>query len=177
MAHRAVSVARSAYPDLAVLAYASFGGAAQELREAGATEVVSADHAATKLLVWDALSRAGIDDDRAHTVLNRVLDKAIVKAKRPVTLSAEQKDTPRCNHTDSVTIQAAPEPAVCPECVAQGDSWVHLRICMTCGHMGCCDSSKNKHATKHFESSQHPIIKSLEPGEDWAWCYVDKVTF
>ena len=54
------------------------------------------------------------------------------------------------------------------------DTWVHLRICMRCGHVGCCDNSKNKHATAHFKASGHPIIKSIEPGEDWAWCYVDE---
>ena len=55
-----------------------------------------------------------------------------------------------------------------------GDVWVHLRLCLSCGHVGCCDSSKNKHATKHFRATQHPIIRSLEPGEDWRWCYVDE---
>jgi hypothetical protein len=62
----------------------------------------------------------------------------------------------------------------CKECLALGDEWVHLRLCMSCGHVGCCDSSKNKHATKHFHTSHHPLIKSFEPGEDWWWCYVDE---
>jgi len=56
-----------------------------------------------------------------------------------------------------------------------GDSWVHLRLCLTCGHVGCCDSSKNQHATKHFHATTHPIMRSLEPGEDWGWCYVDEI--
>ena len=56
-----------------------------------------------------------------------------------------------------------------------GDTWVHLRLCRTCGHVGCCDDSKNKHATKHFKAIGHPIITSLEPGEDWSWCYVDQL--
>jgi CPA2 family monovalent cation:H+ antiporter-2 len=62
----------------------------------------------------------------------------------------------------------------CEDCLRIGDSWVHLRICLSCGHTGCCDSSKNKHAAAHFQECVHPIIKSLEPGEDWAWCYQDK---
>jgi CPA2 family monovalent cation:H+ antiporter-2 len=62
----------------------------------------------------------------------------------------------------------------CEECLQLGDTWVHLRICMTCGHVGCCDSSKNKHASKHYPATDHPIIKSLEQGEDWAWCYADE---
>ena len=64
---------------------------------------------------------------------------------------------------------------VCDECVELGDRWVHLRACLQCGHVGCCDSSKNKHATKHFHATGHPIIESFQPGEDWRWCYVDEV--
>jgi uncharacterized UBP type Zn finger protein len=56
-----------------------------------------------------------------------------------------------------------------------GDDWVHLRLCLSCGHVGCCDSSKNRHATRHFHASRHPVMKSFEPGEDWAWCYEDEV--
>jgi uncharacterized UBP type Zn finger protein len=63
----------------------------------------------------------------------------------------------------------------CVECVKMGDTWVHLRECLVCGHVGCCDSSKNKHATKHFEATNHLVMRSLEPGEDWGWCYGDEV--
>jgi len=56
-----------------------------------------------------------------------------------------------------------------------GDTWLHLRLCETCGHVGCCDGSKNRHATKHFRKTQLPIMRSIEPGEDWGWCYVDEV--
>ena len=63
--------------------------------------------------------------------------------------------------------------AGCAECLATGDSWVHLRMCMGCGHVGCCDSSKNRHATKHFHATKHPVIRSFEPGEAWRYCYVD----
>jgi uncharacterized UBP type Zn finger protein len=70
-----------------------------------------------------------------------------------------------------------PKAHVCEECVKMGDRWVHLRICLTCGHVGCCDSSKNKHATKHFHASRHPVIRSIEPGESWGWCYVDEAMY
>ena len=60
----------------------------------------------------------------------------------------------------------------CEECLKMGDTWVHLRLCTDCGHVGCCDSSKNKHATKHFHTTKHPVVQSLEPGEDWKWCYI-----
>jgi uncharacterized UBP type Zn finger protein len=63
----------------------------------------------------------------------------------------------------------------CEECVKMGASWVHLRECLNCGHVGCCDSSPNKHATKHFHATHHPVLRSVEPGESWGWCYVDEV--
>lgn len=63
----------------------------------------------------------------------------------------------------------------CEECVKMGDTWVHLRVCMACGHTGCCDESKNKHATKHYHATKHPVIRSDQPGETWGWCYVDEV--
>jgi uncharacterized UBP type Zn finger protein len=68
----------------------------------------------------------------------------------------------------------APKAHVCAECIAMGDTWVHLRTCLTCGHVGCCDSSKNKHATRHFHNSGHAVIASAERGERWLWCYVDE---
>jgi uncharacterized UBP type Zn finger protein len=63
----------------------------------------------------------------------------------------------------------------CPDCVAIGDTWVHLRVCLGCGHVGCCDNSKNRHATRHFHATGHPVIQSLQPGETWRYCYVDDV--
>ncbi|HEX5727214.1 MAG TPA: UBP-type zinc finger domain-containing protein, partial [Longimicrobiaceae bacterium] len=63
----------------------------------------------------------------------------------------------------------------CEECLRDGTEWVHLRLCMTCGHVGCCDTSPQKHATAHFHATRHPVIRSLQPGEEWAWCYEDEV--
>ena len=80
----------------------------------------------------------------------------------------------RCTHLDSV-LTDVPNTKGCEECLKTGDTWVHLRLCRTCGHVGCCDQSKNKHATKHFTATRHPIMSSLEPGEDWSWCYVDNI--
>lgn len=81
---------------------------------------------------------------------------------------------PACHHMDQVR-NVKPRTRGCEECLRTGDHWVHLRMCMTCGHVGCCDSSLNKHATKHFAETHHPIMRSAEAGEDWGWCYVDKV--
>lgn len=82
-----------------------------------------------------------------------------------------------CTHADSILIRefSGPGRPVCEQCVARGDRWVHLRMCLTCGQVGCCDSSKNKHATAHFRDSGHPLMRSVEPGETWRWCYVDEV--
>lgn len=80
-----------------------------------------------------------------------------------------------CKHTDQIKIRTT-DIDVCEECVKLGDTWVHLRLCLICGHVGCCDSSKNTHATKHFRSTHHPLIRSIEPGESWVWCYVDKMS-
>ena len=80
-----------------------------------------------------------------------------------------------CTHLDQIRPVTPNTPAGCEECLKTGSWWVHLRLCLSCGHVGCCDSSKNKHATKHFHSSNHPLVQSIEPGEDWIWCYVDQV--
>ncbi len=69
----------------------------------------------------------------------------------------------------------APRAEGCEECLANGTSWVHLRRCLSCGHIGCCDSSPNKHATAHFHAVGHPVIQSFEPGENWRWCYLHEV--
>ncbi len=73
---------------------------------------------------------------------------------------------------------AAAEPVLgCEECLATGGRWVHLRMCQTCGRIGCCDDSPSKHATAHYHESSHPIIRSVEPGEAWSWCYIDEAMF
>ena len=80
-----------------------------------------------------------------------------------------------CSHLDQVRAVQPGTPAGCEECLAMGDTWVHLRECLSCGHVGCCDSSKNRHATAHFRATEHPLMRSFQPGENWAWCYLDEV--
>ncbi len=83
-----------------------------------------------------------------------------------------------CAHLDTVHHTEGREGVEgCPECLATGCEWVHLRRCAECGVVGCCDSSPNRHATQHHGASGHPIVRSLEPGEDWYWCYEDEVAF
>ena len=81
-----------------------------------------------------------------------------------------------CTHLDQIR-NPRPTSTGCEECLKMGDTWVHLRLCESCGHVGCCDSSKNKHATKHARATGHPIVKSLERGENWMYCYVDDAMF
>lgn len=78
-----------------------------------------------------------------------------------------------CTHLNAIR-DVTPSAQGCEECLKMGDPWVHLRECLICGHVGCCDSSKNKHATQHFHATAHPIIQSFQPGENWRWCYVDQ---
>jgi hypothetical protein len=81
-----------------------------------------------------------------------------------------------CSHLDEVA-DVAPSSEGCEDCVRIGGRWVHLRMCMSCGHVGCCDNSPHRHATAHFTSQQHPVIQSYEPGEDWWFCYLDDLAF
>ncbi len=81
-----------------------------------------------------------------------------------------------CRHLQDIHTRGANGDG-CEECLKTGDSWVHLRICMVCGHVGCCDDSKNQHASRHFRATGHPIMRSKEPGETWGWCYVDQLFY
>ncbi|UTA51934.1 NAD-binding protein [Deinococcus radiodurans] len=148
MTARVIGVARTLNPELTIVAHTDEPGEIATLRGVGATHVLTST---------DAVARG-------------VLGLLTLPSTPPMTLSAEQQQM--CDHAHSVTVVHPDSLDTCPECVAQGDSWVHLRVCMTCGHTGCCDSSPNRHATAHAQSSAHPVIRSLEPGEAWAYCYV-----
>lgn len=88
-----------------------------------------------------------------------------------------------CTHAESVDLAVAPDPPVgpggersCGDCLEEGTRWVHLRRCLSCGRVGCCDSSPRRHATAHSRTTGHPVVQSFEPGEDWLWCYVDETS-
>lgn len=80
-----------------------------------------------------------------------------------------------CTHLRKAGDPAPHTPDGCEECLELGDEWVSLRLCRTCGHVGCCDSSKNKHASRHYQETGHPVIRSFQPGDTWSWCYVDQI--
>jgi uncharacterized UBP type Zn finger protein len=87
---------------------------------------------------------------------------------------------PVCSHLDQVRLTEVPTRADvpgCEDCLAIGGTWVHLRVCLTCGKVGCCDDSPNRHATAHAGATDHPVIRSIEPGEEWCWCYRDEKLF
>ncbi len=80
-----------------------------------------------------------------------------------------------CEHLATAPVDATPSvPDGCEDCLREGSTWVHLRLCVACGHVGCCDSSPRRHATAHYDTSSHPVIRSFQPGEKWRWCYVDE---
>jgi uncharacterized UBP type Zn finger protein len=82
--------------------------------------------------------------------------------------------TDACAHLDQIKVKQT-DKTYCEDCIKTGDSWLHLRMCLSCGHVACCDSSPNQHASKHFRRSRHPLMRSVEPGEGWIWCSVDEI--
>lgn len=81
----------------------------------------------------------------------------------------------KCVHAGTMKNPLPKTPEGCEECLKSGDAWVHLRLCEECGHVGCCDSSKNTHATRHYRATKHPVMRSFQPDENWKWCFVDQV--
>ncbi|MGH9388242.1 MAG: UBP-type zinc finger domain-containing protein [Vicinamibacteria bacterium] len=84
------------------------------------------------------------------------------------------KEGSACGHRGEIR-EVYPSAQGCEDCLRTGERWVHLRACMSCGHVGCCDSSPNRHATEHYEKTSHPIVRSMERGESWGWCFVDRL--
>lgn len=173
---RVVRSVQAIHPGLPIVARTERWSEAPGLYGAGAVEVVADEWEGTVGLVEAVLRQLEVDPEsvREHRDALRAATAAGPATEgEEVRLTPGQRGNARCSHTAlarAVRVTAHE----CPECVAVGDSWEHLRVCMTCGHVGCCDESKNRHATRHFHTADHPIIKSLEPGEDWAWCYRDE---
>lgn len=94
--------------------------------------------------------------------------------RREPVVRCQDGDMADCTHVAELRDVTPSTTEGCEDCLAAGGRWVHLRECLTCGHVGCCDSSPAKHASAHYRSTDHPVIQSFEPGEDWRWCYVDE---
>jgi tellurite resistance protein TerC len=123
--------------------------------------------AAAKLILGDTLE---IPPLASLAVITGVLTASIVASL----LFPGIPKMAACTHRDQIK-DVTPNTEGCEECLKPGDRWVQLRMCLACGHVGCCDSSKNKHATAHFHATGHPVMRSIEPGESWKWCYVDRI--
>jgi len=181
MIHRVASVVRANQPDLPIVARTESESEREALERAGA-QVVTEEEPSTRELLRQVL---GPFDrlDAVEVYLNVALRQGAQARQaqgvrgagvaRSFILSDEEIQRGVCSHLEwanPVTVTTD----VCEDCVRLGDTWVHLRVCLTCGYVGCCDDSKNKHATGHFNTTGHPLIKSLEKGESWMWCYIDQ---
>ncbi|CAA9586501.1 MAG: Inner membrane protein, KefB/KefC family [uncultured Truepera sp.] len=171
MTLRVISVVRGLAPELYLVGRTRTHAQALALKQAGANAVISDEYAVTERLITDVLEGVGLTSEDAQ----RYAEAYEPPALPPVSLTDAQQGNPTCTHTDQAHT-VSPLTEGCEECLKLGDRWVHLRVCMSCGHVGCCDDSKNKHATGHFHGTGHPIIRSLERGEDWAYCYEDEAT-
>ncbi|MDY7094697.1 MAG: cation:proton antiporter [Acidobacteriota bacterium] len=176
--HRVVAAAHGLNPDLPILARTRFASGIAHLEHSGATAVVAEDLESVMALVAEALRRAEeLEETPAAELqaLRRALSaEGAGQLGQVVSLNERQRQTEHCSHV-SGTQPVRPGAAGCEECLRHGQTWVHLRVCMTCGFVGCCDSSVGKHASAHAREAEHPLVKSFEPGEDWAWCYEDEV--
>jgi CPA2 family monovalent cation:H+ antiporter-2 len=176
---RVVEAARTLNPYLQILARARLAGEAFELREAGAMEVVSElQESAVRLLTRVLESYDVSADDIRHYQDDLRSSGGGSQGESGfgdrVALSERARASSHCSHTDQ-TGEVSPSAPGCEDCLRMGKrGWVHLRICMTCGHVGCCEASPGDHAAKHHKATGHAIVKSFEPGEAWAWCYEDQ---
>ncbi len=167
-----VAAAREIRRDLPVVARVRDVSDAPGVRAAGATQVVVDRDEAIARVMGTVLGAAGVD---AETVARHqeAARGAATTAAPTIRLRHRQRHSRHCSHAAG-TRDVVPSSTDCGACRERGDSWVHLRICMTCGLVACCDASPNTHASRHAQATGHPVVRSFEPGEDWAWCYVDE---
>jgi monovalent cation:H+ antiporter-2, CPA2 family len=195
-AHQTVAVARVMNPALEIVVRTRTAAEAEVLHHAGASRVVPEELEGTARLAAHALSLHAMASEETearlhalrtdgHLALPGLRIAAMSNGASAPHGSAGDSDSSlarlhpdprrarRCSHLGGIS-EVVPSAAGCEDCLRIGDPWLHLRICMTCGHVGCCDSSKNRHARAHFHETGHPIIKSHQPSEQWGWCYVDE---
>jgi uncharacterized UBP type Zn finger protein len=160
MTHRIASIASGIAPATTVVVRPSGETDIDDLAAAGVDKVVEPERASRLQLV--------------RAVMNEIVPpqtkRTIVDPSRIMTLPTA---VDACPHVEQVRA-VLPDAFTCSDCLRIRSTWVHLRICMECGHVACCDSSPNQHAQAHFHETGHPIMRSVEPGETWGWCYLDK---
>lgn len=174
------SIVKTRNPSVPILVRVPATDDAHELQASGlADHVVADEFAVTDALISHTLGRFALPESLIDVVVESAVGTATVTEAvtgvDPESVVRTALTGDGCEHTDGVR-SVRPSAAGCEECLAAGDRWVHLRLCLTCGHVGCCDSSPGRHARAHFHETEHPIVRSAEPGEDWAWCFVDRVT-
>lgn len=200
VAHHIVSVARMLNTEMRIVVRTRFLADVEELRRAGADRVVAEELEAIVGLFAEVLHEYDIapQEIERHEESLRRGDYAAIQGTgtrapdsrpagpgsgetRPGRIDTERSvslapsvSAEACSHLDGIRTVLPSAPG-CEECLRDGGRWVHLRICMTCGHVGCCDESPGRHATAHAHRTGHPVVRSLEPGETWGWCYVDEV--
>jgi CPA2 family monovalent cation:H+ antiporter-2 len=177
MAGRIAAVARSLNPDLTIVVRAGGDGEVEQLRRAGADDVITAEGASAIALFVRVLHSFGVEHEDVWAEVQRATQTADVFGAK-LGLAGRIELTPReraeCAHLGTIR-PVRPSAPGCEECLREGHRWVHLRVCMACGHVGCCDSSPGRHAREHWHQTTHPIVKSGEPGEEWGWCYEEGI--
>jgi CPA2 family monovalent cation:H+ antiporter-2 len=177
MAHRVATVARSLRDDIQIVVRTQSRSEMASLHHAGVDCVLVDELESIVQLLGQVLKDHGKEPADIEATADRIRGQhyaGLLEEGPDPNMVTLEPTTHTCEHAMApMTVRAASRDA-CLSCVAVGDTWVHLRVCMTCGHVGCCDSSKNKHATAHFHESGHPVMRSMEPGETWGWCYVDR---
>lgn len=175
MAHRVAMVARQMNPDVHIVVRTSRKSDVRSLHEEGVDCVIVDELESIVQLLAQTLKdhEVPVEDIDRITEHIRGHDYEDIQSSPPADAVILDPHSESCDHASSRMMVVPSATDVCPQCVEQGDTWVHLRVCMTCGQVGCCDSSKNKHARAHHESEGHPVIRSIEDGESWGWCYVD----
>ncbi|MBA2755316.1 MAG: NAD-binding protein [Chloroflexia bacterium] len=175
-----VTMARHANPGLQIVVRTDDAGTTEDLLDAGADaaftfhdDAIDAARAGFVTGILDAYAGITLVNSPAYAPGETAAEAFAGDPDSTDDGARDDSDDGFCTHLDQVRLVTPHTPQGCEECLALGDRWIHLRLCLTCGHVGCCDSSPNKHASAHSRSRAHPIIQSFEPNEDWRWCYVD----
>jgi CPA2 family monovalent cation:H+ antiporter-2 len=177
MAGRVAATARTLNPGLQIVVRAGSDADVDVLRAAGADDIVTAEGSSAIALLVRVLHTYDLAHEDIWAEVQRATQTSdVFGAKLGMSRRVElhPADGTACGHLDSIH-PVRPSATGCEECLRLGHRWVHLRVCMRCGHVGCCDSSPGRHASAHWHQTEHPIVKSGEPGEEWGWCYPDKL--
>lgn len=183
IAHRVANVARTLSTNVHIVVRTRFVSEIKPLHAEGVDCVIADELESIVQLFGQMLKDSGAKPDQIEALADEIrgsdysdlLDPSDSKAADSGLVSLDLSKG-GCEHTEGLTAVRPSALGACQDCLAAGDTWVHLRVCMTCGYVGCCDSSKNKHATAHFHELGHPVMRSMEPGETWGWCFVDRKT-